>query len=329
MKEKIGQYLKKAAGLKDKAIEGIRQYFQEYWKRNRFMKTVSMIVLVCFIINILNLPAFSATQEDAEKINRTKQNLEQNVVMTGSGAGAVNQSVSIDVNAAGAAGLSAQDIEELSAKNITVNEFGNVMQEGSDRIIANVDEKGRVTVFGPRGEIVKDEKVIKEWQSRVDQYKEQNNGQLSGGGYKKTTYVEDKPEEKRIESRDRREVKAEDRRSEDAQKPGEGQVRAEELKEVEEISGEIKKDEDAAEEVKSDKSVEDVNGPKINEESGENKQAGLQQRLRKNIEDEASVTNVTIAKVQENAAEEGINLIAVRGAPDGVEQIALYQNENG
>ena len=42
-----------------KMKEKIMNYFHRYWRSRVFMKSVSVLVAVCFVINVANLPAYA------------------------------------------------------------------------------------------------------------------------------------------------------------------------------------------------------------------------------------------------------------------------------
>jgi hypothetical protein len=39
-------------------------YFETYWKNNVLLKSIAVVVTVCFLINISNLPAFAKDRDD-------------------------------------------------------------------------------------------------------------------------------------------------------------------------------------------------------------------------------------------------------------------------
>jgi hypothetical protein len=44
-------------------------YFETYWKNNVLLKSIAVVVTVCFLINISNLPAF-AKDKDVELLKK-------------------------------------------------------------------------------------------------------------------------------------------------------------------------------------------------------------------------------------------------------------------
>ena len=61
-----------------KLFVGIGKYFKETYSTNVFQKLISMLVVVCLIINIVNLPAFASEK-------RARDNKEKNVQVMKSG----------------------------------------------------------------------------------------------------------------------------------------------------------------------------------------------------------------------------------------------------
>ena len=55
-----------------KIVVGIREYFKETYSDHVFRKVVSMLVVLCFVLNIANLPAYAKSER------RAKDNKEKN-----------------------------------------------------------------------------------------------------------------------------------------------------------------------------------------------------------------------------------------------------------
>ena len=123
-----------------KVKEKIMEYFREYWRRGRFVKGVSVVVLVCFLINIIQPAAYGASEEDLRNKRHATNNMVSGAVATGLG-GPVNKQVDL-----GSAELPEEIRMEMSKQNIRVNEFGNVIDEakGADKPIGSIDEEGKV-----------------------------------------------------------------------------------------------------------------------------------------------------------------------------------------
>jgi len=56
-----------------KVVMGIRRYFEETYSDHVFRKVVSMLVVLCFVLNIANLPAYAKSERRA-KDNKEKSN---------------------------------------------------------------------------------------------------------------------------------------------------------------------------------------------------------------------------------------------------------------
>ncbi|MDR2427842.1 MAG: hypothetical protein LBD19_02755 [Endomicrobium sp.] len=51
----------------------IAEYFKTYWKNNVLLKSIAIVVTVCFLINISNLPAFAKDNDDELLKKRIKK----------------------------------------------------------------------------------------------------------------------------------------------------------------------------------------------------------------------------------------------------------------
>ena len=58
------QKIKEKAGGIMKLKEKIMNYFHQYWGKKIFMKSVSMLVVICFLVNIANLPVFAQIYDE-------------------------------------------------------------------------------------------------------------------------------------------------------------------------------------------------------------------------------------------------------------------------
>ena len=273
------------------------------------MKAVSLTVLVCFMINIIQpAAAFGSTDDDLRNKTLHGQNMVSGGV-AGGASGPVNQQVDL-----GASDLSASMRKEMSKQNITVNLFGNVIDKakGADKPIGSIDDKGKViATFDKNGAAENDRDKKNDLQSRVDQFFEA--GGVRGGGFKTT--VSEEFRDAKTESRNEEQKQAKDKDDE------------EKSEDMGEMEGNISVDEKVEESVQAEK-TEVVKSENVNEQSVDEKKDKLQKALAKK-KDSTSVTIATIEKVQETGSKVGKELIAVRNPEDGIEQIALYQNESG
>ncbi|MCL1971375.1 MAG: hypothetical protein FWG57_00070, partial [Endomicrobia bacterium] len=314
---------KRITGDKMKIKEKIMEYFQTYWRRGKFMKIVSLIVALCFVTNIIQ-PALVFGDNTTEDMRKRQRDMVRGGGTATSGvinpnAGTVNQKV--DLN--NVVHLSQEMKVELSQQNITINKFGNVIDQkkGPDKPIGSVDDNGKVTVtFDDAGRAEKDEAKRSELQGRVDEY--YSKGGVKGNGQYKTTLAA----EYRTENRP--DVKEAERETE-AKTEAAAVRRAEEQKDekISEIEGNIAVDNKVETTVSQEQEV--VTRQNVNEQSAEEKQAEVQKAIRDGRRESTSVTRATIEKVQATGAQQGQALIAVRNAAEETPRISLYQNEDG
>ncbi|MCL2144512.1 MAG: hypothetical protein FWH43_03345, partial [Endomicrobia bacterium] len=139
-----------------KIKEKILNYLKTYWGESVFMKSVSLFVAACFIINLANLPAYSApSHEEKERQERTRQE--------GMHHGHSNQGIGAPVNEnIGTAHqndllgneLSPEIQMMLNQRDIRINEYNNIIlmnRNGNERIIGTWDPEQRkviITTFG-------------------------------------------------------------------------------------------------------------------------------------------------------------------------------------
>ena len=188
-----------------KIKEKIMEYFRTYWRRDRFIKCVSLVVLVCFTVNIIQpAAAFGSTEDELRNKNLAVRNMVSGGV-AGGASGPVNQQVDL-----GTSDLSASMRKEMSKRNITVNLFGNVIDKakGADKPIGSIDDRGKVIVtFDNKGAAENDEGKKNDLQSRVEQFFEA--GGVRGGGFKTT--VSEEFRDAKTESRSEDQKQAQDK----------------------------------------------------------------------------------------------------------------------
>ena len=109
-------------------VMGIGKYFKENYSDHIFRKTVSMLVVLCFIVNIANIPAYAGEK-------RAKDNKEKNEQVIESGK--------TDTSEVGL--VSAQEaMKSGSGEGVAkMNSIGNMSEEEVDSII-EIDEEGGV-----------------------------------------------------------------------------------------------------------------------------------------------------------------------------------------
>ena len=50
-------------------LKGVVEYLNEYWGKKIFMKSVSMLVAACFIVNIANVPVYGQSSQIEEELH--------------------------------------------------------------------------------------------------------------------------------------------------------------------------------------------------------------------------------------------------------------------
>ena len=113
-----------------KIVMGIGKYFKETYSDHVFRKVVSIVVVICFIINIANLPVYAKSER------RAKDNKEKNEQIMESGK--------TDTSEVGL--VSAQEaMRSGSGEGVgTMNAIGNMSEEEVDSIIEIDEEAGVV-----------------------------------------------------------------------------------------------------------------------------------------------------------------------------------------
>ncbi|MDR1196481.1 MAG: hypothetical protein LBL00_08415, partial [Endomicrobium sp.] len=167
-----------------KIKEKIMDYFEMHWRRQKFMKIVSLTVLVCFLLNLVQPAAYGATDDDLKKKKISTENTTS--VAMPSGPGSVNRQVDL----AGTQ-LPMEMQMEMSKQNITINNFGNIVEQGrgADKPLGSIDDLGRViTTFDNAGRTENDVNKREDLQARVNQFFEA--GGMRGGEYKTTVAEE-------------------------------------------------------------------------------------------------------------------------------------------
>ncbi|WP_372520728.1 hypothetical protein, partial [Candidatus Ruminimicrobiellum ovillum] len=179
-----------------KIVMGIGKYFKETYSDHVFRKVVSILVVLCFVLNIANLPAY------AKSDRRAKDNKEKNEQVMETGK--------TDTSEVGL--VSAQEAMKTgSGEGVsTMNAIGNMSEEEVDSII-EIDEANGVVKDKQKGKVVAVYNAEKEqvlgyagqsdivyYQALVNRKKAFEKGQVTG-----TKQIE------RIGEIEREEVKAE------------------------------------------------------------------------------------------------------------------------
>ena len=166
-----------------KIFAGIRKYFTETYSDHVFRKVVSILVVLCFILNIANLPAYAKSEK------RARDNKEKNEQVMETGK--------TDTSEVGL--VSAQEAMKTgSGEGVgTMNAIGNMSEEEVDSII-EIDEEAGVVKDKSKGNKVvavynkEKEQVlgyagqsdIVYYQALVNRKKALEKGQVSGGDKK-------------------------------------------------------------------------------------------------------------------------------------------------
>ena len=247
-----------------KVVMGIKKYFKETYSDHVFRKVVSILVVLCFVLNIANLPVYAKSER------RAKDNKEKNeqVIKTGK----------TDTSEVGLT-TSEEAMRTGSGEGVsTMNAIGNMSEEQVDSII-EIDEEGGVIKDKSKGNKVvavynaETEQVlgytgqsdIVYYQALVNRKKALEKGEVKG-----TKQIE------RIGEIDREEVKAEKSAEEIAE--AKGTV-------IGEYKPEVTKEEGKQEE-SNIKGIEEENKENIEVSKEETRVIGLPEE-----EAEESVTN--------------------------------------
>ena len=166
-----------------KIFAGIRKYFSETYSDHVFRKVVSILVVLCFVLNIANLPAYAKSEK------RARDNKEKNEQVMETGK--------TDTSEVGL--VSAQEAMKTgSGEGVsTMNAIGNMSEEEVDSII-EIDEEAGVVKDKSKGNKVvavynkEKEQVlgyagqsdIVYYQALVNRKKALEKGQVSGGDKK-------------------------------------------------------------------------------------------------------------------------------------------------
>jgi len=143
--------------LKQKVLD----YFRTCWSGQIFMKSVSLLVAVCFIINLANLPAYSErhrrTQEDREQIEQVKDEGASQAYYNNAAAGsAVNQNVTgSPTDLSVTSNLSPEIQMMLNQVDLMVNDLNNVIaktRDGEEFIVGTWDEDQERVITANFGE---------------------------------------------------------------------------------------------------------------------------------------------------------------------------------
>ncbi|MBQ1710400.1 MAG: hypothetical protein II032_04720 [Treponema sp.] len=112
------------------SINLIRKYFSETYSDHVFRKVVSILVVLCFVLNIANLPAYAKSEK------RARDNKEKNEQVMETGK--------TDTSEVGL--VSAQEAMKTgSGEGVsTMNAIGNMSEEEVDSIIEIDEEAGVV-----------------------------------------------------------------------------------------------------------------------------------------------------------------------------------------
>ena len=185
-----------------KIVMGIGKYFKETYSDHVFRKVVSILVVICFILNIVNLPAYAKSEKKA------RDNKEKNEQVIESGK--------TDTSEVGL--VSAQEaMKSGSGEGVsTMNAIGNMSEEEVDSIIEIDAEAGVIRDKSKGNKVVavyngEKEQVlgyagqsdIVYYQALVNRKKALEKGEGVSKGDKKTGEIEKIGEEKGKQEQDR------------------------------------------------------------------------------------------------------------------------------
>ena len=198
-----------------KIVMEISKYFRETYSDHVFRKVVSILVVLCFVLNIANLPTYAKSER------RSKDNKEKNEQVMGTGKTDVEDSLGM---------VDAQEsVKTGNGEGVsTMNVIGNMSEEEVDSII-EIDEENGVIKDKKKGKIVAVYNAEKEqvlgysgqsdivyYQALVNRKKSFEKGELSDG--KKIGEIEKigqiTREEVKADVEEKEEVKAEEKQDE-------------------------------------------------------------------------------------------------------------------
>ncbi|MDR2191255.1 MAG: hypothetical protein LBO62_00030, partial [Endomicrobium sp.] len=297
-----------------KIKEKVLEYFALYWKRNIFMKSVSLAVALCFLVNIANLPVYAASDDDLLK-KQIKAADQASVSNTG-----IAKPVSEQISGAAAikADISAAARKELDRKDITITSVGAIVEKSrdgkSERMVGSLDEKGKVRIHSGDSGKPFDKKTKEEYEFRTQQIL---NSGVPRGKYAATHSREYLALEKSGKLAETSQVAKETAET--------GVKKEEKVKEKEDVGiSEGLKVKTAAQEVQGERR-EIIQGQNINEQSAQAKQNAIKELIKK--KDTASVSKATIAKVQKIGNDAGLKLVGKINASESEAKIELYTSK--
>ena len=161
-----------------KIVMGISKYFKETYSDHVFRKVVSMLVVLCFVLNIANLPAYAGEKKARDNKEKNEQVMEsgktdtsevglvsaQEAMKTGSGEG-VGTMFSIG-------NMSEEEVDSI----IEIDEEGGVVKDKTkgNKVVAVYNaEKEQVLGYAGQSDIVY-------YQALVNRKKAIEKGEVSG-----------------------------------------------------------------------------------------------------------------------------------------------------
>ena len=297
--------------------EKIMNYFRQYWRSRLFMKSVSVLVAVCFVINVANLPVYAQSgRVEDELLNKRIENHaeKQEAVTNPAVMKPVNEQIGSVVNIEG---LDSVSRKELDRKDMAVTEIGAILERSRDgakeRIVGSYDdEKKKISIHTHDSSRNYSKEVKADYEFRALQ--------VLDSGAKRGSFVETHSKEF-LNSEANRGVsgKGEEREEKQGFEKRPGKYEDEKEEGIEIGIKDAEPDETVYRE--SDEVVE----KRVNEESAESKHNALKALIKE--KDTASVTKATIEKIQETAAKSGLELVAKKNAGSNETQIELYSSK--
>ncbi|MDR2192446.1 MAG: hypothetical protein LBO62_06180, partial [Endomicrobium sp.] len=151
--------------------EKILDYLKMCWSKNiHTNKSVSLVITLCFLINIANLPVYASF--DAEMSKKQIKNADkQTAVLSHAALKSVNEQIGAAVNIKAEIDSAAR--KELDRKDIAITAVGAIIERSRDGkreiMIGSLDEKGKVNIHSGGGRQTFDKKTKEEYEFRARQ----------------------------------------------------------------------------------------------------------------------------------------------------------------
>ncbi|MCL2144780.1 MAG: hypothetical protein FWH43_04735 [Endomicrobia bacterium] len=300
-----------------KIKEKIMDYFRKYRGRKVFTKSVSLAVVICFLINIANVPAFGQfTKSDEELMKKElKINNKHEAVINPRMVKPVSEQVGVDVSAV--TDLNEGTKRELDRKDMAIISIGVINEKarnGKEHMVGSLDDKGEINIYSGDSSRPFDKKTEEDYKFRAQQ--------VIDSGAKRDEYIATYSREYLNSNGNQNIIES----GEHAEPQPQSIAKEVEHKEdMAEIEGDTVKEKGVEQTVQKEQ-LQVVSGQNVNEQSGESKQNEIMLMI-KDKKDTISVTKATIAKVQINAEKAGLNLVVEKDFSGDKNKIEIYSSK--